>query len=113
VFINAGTGASAGARLVDATELQSALQRRPEDPGLTAAAPDLRYQNGFWAWNAAQALQCPRDLWIPFMSGFGGISVVLLPNGAVYYYFSDGSEFRFARAVRTASQLAPLCQAAP
>jgi hypothetical protein len=112
-FLVAGTGTVAGATLVDPAQLQAALQRRPEDPGLPAASAELRYNNGIWAWNAATLPGCGRDTWIPFLSGFGGISVVLMPNGAVYYYFSDDREFRFARAVAAANVLKPFCTGAP
>ncbi|WP_300435498.1 hypothetical protein [Christiangramia sp.] len=26
---------------------------------------------------------------IPYMPGYGGIKIILLPNNTVYYYFSD------------------------
>jgi hypothetical protein len=45
------------------------------------------------------------------MSGFGGISVAMPPNGAVYYYVSDGGKFSWARAVAETRRLKPLCPA--
>jgi hypothetical protein len=44
------------------------------------------------------------------MSGFGGISVVMLPSGIVYYYVSDNAEFRWARAVAEAHRIGPVCR---
>lgn len=101
---------SAGEVLMASQELAAAMQRAPDDRGLPAADVSLRYNNGLWAWNAQAAAECAEPLWIPFMSGFGGIVVVMMPNGLTYYYFSDGGDYRWARAVRAASGLAPLCE---
>jgi hypothetical protein len=95
--------------LVDEKMLSAALQRDPAAPGLPAGGEDLRYQHGFWAFNAQRTLACPRPVWVPFMSGFGGIVVALMPNGVVYYYVSDGGAYAWARAVRAADAIAPLC----
>jgi hypothetical protein len=43
------------------------------------------------------------------MSGYGGITVLLLPNGATYYIFSDGNEFSWYAAVNEINKIAPLC----
>jgi len=97
--------------LMSATELASAMQRAPNDVGLAGPDANFRYNNGFWAWNAQTALECSHPVWVPFMSGFGGIAVAMMPNGVSYYYFSDGGEYRWARAVRAADRLAPMCEA--
>ena len=49
------------------------------------------------------------DLWVPYMSGYGGISVALLPNGATFYIFSDDNEFYWGAAANEANKLAPYC----
>lgn len=95
--------------LVDRAMLDAALQRDPATPGLSAGAKTLRYKNGFWAWNAQTALSCPAPVWIPMMSGFGGVIVAVMPNGVTYYYVSDGGDFAWARAARAADAIAPLC----
>lgn len=55
----------------------------------------LKYNNGFWAYQMTPqlypALKSP--LWTVWMSGFGGITVLLMPNGTTYYHFSDFNEF--------------------
>jgi len=43
------------------------------------------------------------------MAGYGGNIVVLLPNGAVFYIFSDGMEFPWVDALHEATKLAPVC----
>lgn len=108
-FINVDRGAIGGVPLVDRKMLDAALQRDPRDPGLPAAYESLRYKNGFWAWNAQEVLGCRSPAWIPFMSGFGGITVALLPNGMTYYYFSDGGKFAWAKAAKEAAKISPIC----
>ncbi len=106
-FINVAHGSIGGEQILDNQLLDQALQRDPSSPGLPAA--ELRYQHGFWAWNAQSLLKCAAPLWIPFMSGYGGITVALMPNGMSYYYFSDGGAFSWSRAVNEADRVAPLC----
>lgn len=89
--------------------LDAALQRNSGDSGLPAGSNELRYNNGFWAYNAQRVLNCERPVWIPFLSGYGGVVVILMPNGVVYYYVSDGGNFVWARAVKAADAIAPLC----
>ena len=43
------------------------------------------------------------------MQGYSGIVVALMPNGASYYYASDGREFTWDAAVRQADQIIPHC----
>ena len=109
-FLVAGDGDIGGQPVIDPVMLRAGLERDPARPGLRADSDTLRYRNAFWAWNAQQTLGCAAPVWIPFMSGFGGIIVALLPNGIVYYYFSDGGAFSWARAVREADRIHPLCR---
>jgi hypothetical protein len=44
------------------------------------------------------------------MSGFGGISVVMMPNGVVYYYVSDGGTFRWSRTVAETHRIRSICR---
>jgi hypothetical protein len=44
------------------------------------------------------------------MSGFGGNTVLLLPDGVTYYIFSDGNEFFWYDAVNEINKIAPLCR---
>lgn len=99
-----------GEALLSETMLRQALQQNAEDRGLTAVIAAQRYKNGFWAWNAGEALGCVTEAWIPVMSGHGGLSAALLPNGALYYYVSDGGEFAWARAAQASNDLDPYCE---
>jgi hypothetical protein len=50
------------------------------------------------------------EFWVARMGGYGGISIVLMPNGISYYVFSDNDEFHWYDAVREANKLAPFCK---
>lgn len=98
-----------GKPVVDPAMLAGALQRNPADRGSEAGAPNMRYNNGFWGWDVAATIDCPTPVWVPFLSGFGGISVAMFPNGVVYYYFSDGHEYVWRTALKGANAIAPMC----
>ncbi|MDX1499909.1 MAG: hypothetical protein R3176_08435 [Woeseiaceae bacterium] len=98
-----------GTPMLDEQMLAAALQRDPADRGLPAGAPGLRYNNGFWGFDAGPSLGCARPVWVPFMSGVSGITVAMFPNGVIYYYFSDSYVFRWQSAREAAHRIAPLC----
>lgn len=93
---------------LDAQELAKALQMNGGNFGVNAAK-NTNYQHAFWAWNAQSVLSCEQEVWIPFMSGFGGITVAMLPNNTVYYYFSDDHNYLWRDAVLQANAISPLC----
>ena len=43
------------------------------------------------------------------MSGFGGITVLLLPDGVTYYIFTDGAQFHGYGAANEINKIAPFC----
>jgi hypothetical protein len=96
-------------KYLDHSMLVKAMQKDALDRGSIAGSDDLRFQNGFWAWNAGPILGCSEDKWLPFMSGYGGISVVSLPDGNVYYYFSDGGVFRYAEVIKHLNTTISIC----
>lgn len=102
-----------GEAWADPSMLAAALQRDPADRGLPAGGETQRYQNGFWAWNAGPALGCRGDAWIPALSGYGGITLALIPNGHVYAYVSDGREFAWRRAAEASNAIQPFCEEQP
>jgi hypothetical protein len=114
LFYGVDHGAIGGAPLLDPQMLDQALQRDQHARGLPVAGyPDLRYQHGFWARNLRPVLHCTHDTWVPFMSGFGGISVVMFPNGVVYYNFADDAlpaSFDWAAPAREVRKLGDYCQ---
>jgi CubicO group peptidase (beta-lactamase class C family) len=104
--------AASALTMLDKTELAKALQMDGSDRGVKVIGELTRYKHGFWAYNVQSALNCKNPLWLPFMSGYGGISVVMMPNNMAYYYFSDNMQFAWVEAVREAHKLRPMCQAA-
>ena len=109
-FINVAHGAINGHQIVSPEMLDDALRRHATHPALEASSVQFNYKNGFWAWNAQQALGCSKPAWIPFMLGYGGIVVALFPNGVTYYYFSDGGVFKWQAAAVEADKLRPICK---
>lgn len=99
-----------GEPTLDPGMLDAALQRDPDDRGVVAGNPTLRYNNSMWAFNVREVIGCEQDLWIPFMSGFGGITIAMMPNGIIFYYASDGYVHRWRSAVRTAHTIEPMCR---
>lgn len=95
--------------VLDPAQLDAALQRDPQQRGTTPLA-GLRYQNGFWAYDAGGKLAgCRGPVWIPFMAGYGAITLLVLPNGAVYYYFSDDERALWLDAAQEAHKIRSLC----
>lgn len=108
-WLNNENGQLGGVAALDRAMLDAALQRNPVDRGLNAGSADLKYNNGFWAYDAAQVIGCSHPVWVPFMSGYGGITVAMFPNGIVYYYFSDSYVFKWSSAIIAANRIAGMC----
>ena len=109
-FLNADNGMIDSVQILDSTLLSEALQTGDSAPyGLpTGILADLNYHKGYWA-QAVSFADCPGKIWIPNMSGFGGIKIVLLPNGMTYYYFSDNNEFEWTAAAVEAHKITSMC----
>jgi hypothetical protein len=99
-----------GKPFLDEGMLAASLQRDADDRGLPTGVQTLRYNNGFWGYNAATVPGCAADVWVPYMSGYGGIAVAMLPNDTIYYYFSDGYVHRWASVVVESNKIRALCQ---
>jgi len=99
-----------GEAMLDNALLDASLQRIDSDRGLQAGAENLRYNNGFWAFDAGPSVGCESSAWVPFMSGVSGITVAMFPNGVIYYYFSDSYVFRWQSAREAAHTIRALCQ---
>ncbi len=116
-FLLIDQGKLNGQSMFDPSMLAAALQQDPGDRGLPVVAlPGFRYKNGFWARNVQGLTGCPHEVWVPFMSGFGGISVVLFPDGIIYYNFADDgalASFDWGPVVSEVDRLHALCRPAP
>jgi hypothetical protein len=109
-FLSTGQGRIGGKPMLDPALLAAAMQATASDRGLAAGSAEFRYQHGFWAYNLARLLGCRGEVWAPFMSGFGGVQVIMLPNGTTYYYVSDGDEFHWALAAAESNRIRRFCE---
>ncbi len=95
--------------LLDPALRARALQRDPAHRGMQAGYPHFTYVGGVWARDIAPELGCAKETWVPFMSGFGGNSIVMLPNGVIYYYFGDSEVWDWSSAAIEINKLKPVC----
>jgi hypothetical protein len=109
LFLTRSEGRMGLRQALDMAELEAALQRRPDDTGIGAGSPELRYNNGFWAHATDLKGACDAPVWIPFLSGYGGISVALLPNGTLFYVFSDKGRFEWLSAAIESNRIRNFC----
>jgi len=108
-FLNMDDGRIADQMLFDQAEFDAAMQRVERIPIEPLESRRLNYRNGFWAANAGIWANCSGESWAPFMSGFGGITVAMLPNDTVYYYFSDSGNFNWITPAREAHKIRSIC----
>ncbi len=116
-FIGAGAGTINGSQVVDSARLKDALFKTANqglpvpDPGNSTYKNTWVYNHNFWGKKVTVAefptVSC--QFTIPFMSGFGGNTIMLLPNGAVYYVISDAYEFPIDSAITQINTLVPYC----
>ena len=112
LFLNDYDGKMNDVQILEPGLLHDALQKNTENRGLnTTGVPIFKYNHGFWAkeWTPSEARNLTCSFWTPFMSGYGGITVVLLPNHSTYYYFSDNNEFFWYDAILESNKLKPMC----
>lgn len=81
------------------------------DLGLETYGAESRYLNGVWTYDMGQRASptCPTGSWVSYMSGYGGIGVVMFPNGAVYYYVSDSGSYAFGGAETELHKISNIC----
>jgi hypothetical protein len=107
-WLDAG-GRLDGRPMLDEPMLAASLQRDPARSGLQADGPNYRYKGGFWARRLGVMLGCEAPVWTPFMSGYGGISVAMLPGGMTFYYFGDSAMFDWGPAAVEADKIKRMC----
>jgi hypothetical protein len=84
---------------------------RSDNPRQTGLDPNrLAYSNGFWGVDVSGLIDCPKETWIPFFSGYGGIVVAMFPNGSIYYYFTDSNKHGFRTAAAEANKALNYCK---
>lgn len=110
-LLGPGDGAIGGQQVLHSGILDASLQRDPLDRGLvTPGSTPFRYNNAFWArdFSSADSAAYTTPFSVPFMSGFGGITVALMPNGTTYYMFSDNNEFGWTAVVAESHKIASM-----
>jgi hypothetical protein len=121
-FLNLDQGRIHSKQILDPERLDESLFRKTSvlglpvpDVGNVSTKGTFHYNHAFWAKHitAAEFPQYTCDFWIPFMSGYGGITILLLPNGVNYYVFSDANEFNWYDAVHQINKLKPFCHGKP
>lgn len=87
--------------------LKASLQQDPGDRGVRRGSG--WYNNAFWAetFTPADGFGC--TFYVPYMAGYSGNIIALLPNGVTYYYFSDNRDFDWHPAVKEADKINSLC----
>lgn len=95
--------------VLDRAEWAKVLQRSTQESAAPVAGNDIFYKNGFWAKEFQNLPGCKDPVRVPFMSGFGGITVVLIPNGMIYYYFSDNNDFSWTKVILEAHKVKNIC----
>lgn len=107
-FLSINDGKISGQQMLDATELAAAMQQTPTDRGLIPKT-DYRYKNGFWGKDVDAYVTGCGETFVPFMSGYGGITVAMLPNDTVYYYFSDNDNFNWTDSIAESHNIRTFC----
>ncbi|WP_019026919.1 choice-of-anchor D domain-containing protein [Colwellia piezophila] len=81
------------------------------DIGLETYGAQSRYLNGVWTYDMGQRASplCPTGSWVSYMSGYGGIGVVMFPNDAVYYFVSDSASYAFGGAEAELHKISNVC----
>ena len=75
-----------------------------------SGAKGIAYKEGFWAADASPWIGCANPTWIPFMVGYGGITVAMFPSGGIYYYFTDSGQFGFRKAAVEVNKVLNYCK---
>lgn len=81
------------------------------DLGLETYGSESRYLNSVWTFDMGQRTSpiCPAGSWVSYMSGYGGIGVILFPNDAVFYHVSDSDAFAFGGAETELNKISNIC----
>ncbi|WP_019531077.1 choice-of-anchor D domain-containing protein [Dasania marina] len=109
-FLNKAEGKIDGIQTLDSTMVNATLNLG--SGGLSAGSSADKYNNGFWYYDIDQATHdygCSGAKWVPYMAGFGGISVVLFPNDMVFYHFSDNDEIAWGNTAIELDKISALC----
>ena len=97
-------------KILDSSMLSIALQTEKNQVNRPAGAKNFAYNYGFWGLEVSQSLGCNKEKWIPFMSGYGGITIAMISPDVLYYNFSDNYQFLWLDAVIELNKQFPICE---
>jgi CubicO group peptidase (beta-lactamase class C family) len=106
-FLNVDQGKIGEEQILPLALLDASLQHDPKDRGVSRGSG--WYNNAFWADRFAPAEGYACTFYVPYMAGYSGNIIALLPNGVTYYYFSDNRDFDWHAAVKEADKIRALC----
>ncbi|GAM75252.1 hypothetical protein JCM19241_1595 [Vibrio ishigakensis] len=106
-FTSIDEGSINGEQMLNQSELSEALFRDPTSPPLATTIDRKYYANSMWGKSIELTSNC--EVIIPFMSGYGGIQFVMMPNDIIYYYVSDNDEFYWDGTAIELNKLNPYC----
>jgi len=101
---------SAHSETISGPDFDLAMFRAGKPRHMRLGEKNLAYSNGFWGLDVSRWIGCPAETWVPFMSGYGGISVAMFPNNSVYYYFTDSNQHGFRKAAVEANKALNYCK---
>jgi hypothetical protein len=105
-----GGGLAGGTTLLEPRLLAEAMQRGGTPDGFPAlGAGEQRYEHGLWARDVGPLIGCAHAVWAPYLSGYGGISIVLFPNHVRFYAFNDANHFDWGEAAAEIDKIRPMC----
>jgi CubicO group peptidase (beta-lactamase class C family) len=97
-----------GVQILHPDMLAASLQHNPSDRGVRIDQRRM-YNNAFWAEEYSKPNGFDCEFWVVQMLGVSGNVVALIPNGTIYYYFSDNQEFTWDSVVRESNKLIAIC----
>jgi len=100
-----------GQQVLDAAIMDDMLLKSGE-LGLETYGSESTYINTVWTYDMGQRSSpiCPAGSWVSYMSGYGGIGIVMFPNGAIFYFVSDSDAYAFGGAESELHKLGDICQ---
>lgn len=90
-------------------QLALVLQKERSTKAMKTNYDFIHYQHGFWRQNVSKLLNCTTETWLPYMLGYGGITMVLVSKELQYYYFSDSDQYSWREAIETLNTISPIC----
>lgn len=109
VFLNNANGTIQGKAVLDSAKMREIFHR--DRNGQIDPDNSNHYKSGFWVeeFTKDKYPEYGCEFWVPYMSGYGGISIAMLPDGVNFYLFSDNYEFGWETAVWELNKIATVC----